>query len=110
MDIIGRAKILSTFISRTLNWSSRNSEESSAKTILCDTCGVMCSNTDTQVVCGGICVCRLCVENIISLYVATSPIKSLCPYCYNKTNSHDKCFYCDLLSFEEVIDGVNKVD
>lgn len=45
---------------------------------------------------GGIHICSRCVDKILSLFVESQPIKTLCPFCYGKEGNNGKCEYCDI--------------
>ena len=72
--------------------------ESSTKRLLCDVCGNIKSTNGMQQVFGGICICSECIDGILSLYVSSNPIKTLCPYCHDKKGDTDteKCKYCSI--------------
>lgn len=93
--------ILLSFILDDSIWSSKNSNESSTKRLICDTCGKLQSINGMRQVFGGIHICDQCVDKILSSYVASSPIKTLCPFCYGKEGNIEKCKYCDIKSPEE---------
>lgn len=84
-------------------WLSKNSNASSVNKLLCDTCGNLKSTDKMRQVFGGIHVCDQCIDKILSLHVSSSPIKTLCPFCYGKEGMIEKCEYCNIkLSFGDI--------
>jgi hypothetical protein len=84
------------YISNIFVWSSKKSVESPTERLLCDICGKNQSVDGMYSVVGGICVCNHCVQAIVIFYVLHSPIKTLCPHCYDTENTFERCSYCDL--------------
>jgi len=68
---------------------------------MCDACGKLQSTNAMRQVLGGICICGQCINKILTLYVASNPIKTLCPFCYGKKDVSEKCSYCDIKTFTE---------
>ncbi len=68
---------------------------------LCDTCGEFQSINSMRQVLGGIDICDTCVDKILSLFVVSHPIKTLCPFCSEEKDDTDDCEYCGLKSLKE---------
>ena len=100
MGIRGLVVILLNFILNTFVWSSKNSKELSIERLICDTCGKLKSTDGMQHVFSGIYICCQCVDKILSLYVTSNPIRTLCPFCYGKEGNVEKCNYCDIKTLE----------
>ncbi len=96
MDINGFVKILLTSISAIFAWLSRNYSESSTNNSLCDTCGEFQPTNSMRQVWGGVDICDTCVDKILSLFVVSNPIKTLCPFCSEEEDDSGKCEYCDI--------------
>lgn len=67
----------------------------------CDTCGKLKPTDGMKQIFGGVCICDQCVNKILSLYVLSNPLKTLCPYCYGKEGNTEQCNYCDIKSLIE---------
>lgn len=74
---------------------------------MCDTCGKFKPADGMRQVFGGIHICNQCAVKILTLYVASNPIKILCPFCYGKEGNTEKCKYCDIKSLKENADHEN---
>lgn len=107
MDIRGPAGILLNFILNTIVSLLKNSDDSQADKLTCDSCGELKSTVNMHQVCGGICVCEQCVEIMLTVHIITHPLKILCPYCYGENNNTEKCHYCNLPSIPEETSGDN---
>lgn len=68
---------------------------------MCDTCGKFKFINGMQQIFGGIYLCDQCINKILALYVASNPIKTLCPFCFGKEGNPKKCQYCDIKSVME---------
>lgn len=102
----GLAVILLSCIMNIFGLSLTNSNESSTKQLLCDTCGKPQSIDGMRKMFGGIFICNSCVGRILSIYLTSNPIKSLCPLCCGKEGDTEKCKYCDIkLNLGDVDDG-----
>lgn len=56
---------------------------------MCDICG---DGTNKYIdVLGGICVCDLCVKNIVILHIYSHKVKLLCPKCHSSTGPCEEC-------------------
>ncbi len=102
MDIRGLVMILLNFIQNIFVWLLRSSEGSSTSQLLCDTCGNLKPTNEMRQIFGGIHICNLCINKILSLYVTTNPIRTLCPFCYGEKDNPDQCEYCDIKSFDRI--------
>ena len=62
----------------------------------CDICGNEHPAINITIVLQGCCICKQCVEKILTFYVYTYPIKTLCPYCQKKETMTEPCQYCNI--------------
>ncbi len=54
----------------------------------------------------GIDVCDICVDKMLTLHVATNPVKTLCPFCFDKKDHTEKCDYCDIKGLGDIYSGI----
>lgn len=77
------------------------------KQLQCDICVKLKSINGMQQIFGGICICYECISKILILHISSNPIKTLCPYCYDKEGYTEKCNYCDIKLLKKDKDDEN---